>query len=254
MIPLLPGPEFLAHIPDLLGENQEFAALRPITPETVAEVCRRGFMPMGLGGERPDILLVKCHRQRMVLDFGDLHVPRNVPRYAQGLTVHVDRQFSTVLAHLDRSHEESWISPALARAFCALHERSIAGVTLHAVTVHDPDASEDAPPVAGEIGYTVGRVYTSLSGYHTRNGSGWVQMVALGRLLEGRGAAFWDLGMDIPYKRRLGARPVQRDDFLARYRSAATVPPTAAGESRLDEPLLQVAGPWWARELVSRSS
>ncbi len=272
MIPVLPGPEMLPHLAELLPEDQEFAALRPITPEVVAEVCRLGYLPMGLGVEQPNILLIKCHRQRMVLDPADLHVPRNVRRYARGLTVSVDQHFPATLTEIDRYHEDSWISPSLAAAFQALHERPIHGVRLHSLEVGDPHAPRGTVPVAAEIGYTVGRVYTSLSGYHTRNGSGWVQMVGLGRILQQRSAVFWDLGMDIPYKRRLGARPVARREFLQRYRTAAgtAARPTAAtagdelaatvGE-KTDAPvpripgsapaLLQPTGPVPADELVT---
>ncbi|MFW5828349.1 MAG: hypothetical protein ACOCU4_09655 [Alkalispirochaeta sp.] len=248
MIPLLPGPEFLPRLPELLSRDQEFAALHPITPELVAAVCRFGYMPMSLGAERPDILLVKCHAQRMVLELSDLHVPRNLPRYARGLTVEVDRHFSAVLGEIDRYHGESWISPPLAQALQVLHERPVHGVMVHSVEVCDPLAPEGSPPVAAEIGYSVGQVYTSLSGYHTRNGSGWVQMVALARLLERGTAAFWDLGMDIPYKRRLGARPVERKEFLRRYHRAAGSGEGSPNPLHEDGP----RGPLPAHELVSR--
>ncbi|MFO8044202.1 MAG: hypothetical protein R6U25_13450 [Alkalispirochaeta sp.] len=233
MIPLLPGPDLLPRLAELLPEDQEYAALRPITPEVVAQVCRLGYLPMGLGEVYPDILLIKCHRQRMVLDLSDLHVPRNVRRYARGLTVSVDQQFASTLTEIDRYHADSWISPSLAAAFQVLHERPIHGVRLHSVEVDDPDALKGTAPVAAEIGYTVGGVYTSLSGYHTRNGSGWVQMVGLGRILQQRSAAFWDLGMDLSYKRRLGALPVGRREFIQRYRTAAgtTTPPIGASGS-----------------------
>lgn len=48
-----------------------------------------------------------------------------------------------------------------------------------------------------------------------------IQMAALARILERCGFAFWDLGMDIPYKRDLGARELEREAFLERYREAA---------------------------------
>jgi leucyl/phenylalanyl-tRNA--protein transferase len=201
-------------------------------------------MPMGLGEMHPDILLVKCHHRRMVLNLEDLHIPRNVPRYARGLTVSVDQSFSTVLDEIDRYHHDSCISPALADAFRILHDQPHSGVQFHTVEVGDPEAPLEAPPVAGELGYTVGGVYTSLSGYHIRNGSGWVQMGALGCMLRTRRAAFWDLGMDIPYKRRLGATPVDRSEFLHRYRAAADTPD--GGEEHLLTPVEAIS----ARELV----
>ena len=54
--------------------------------------------------------------------------------------------------------------------------------------------NSDDELVAGDLGYTVGGVYTSLTGFHTENNAGSVLLCALGRYLELNGFAFWDLG------------------------------------------------------------
>ena len=76
--------------------------------------------------------------------------------------------------------------------------------------------------LAGEIGYSIGKVYTSLSGFNVRSDAavGTVQLVLLGRWLEQRGYAFWSLGHcyspEMDYKRRLGHRVLPRHAFLDR--------------------------------------
>ena len=75
--------------------------------------------------------------------------------------------------------------------------------------------------VAGEFGVLAGRVYTSYSGYYDEDSAGSVQLVLTGRWLRDAGFAFWDLGMDIPYKRGLGARILGREKFLELFRSAS---------------------------------
>jgi hypothetical protein len=81
------------------------------------------------------------------------------------------------------------------------------------------------PPLAGEIGFSVGRVYTSLSGWtgeRTADSIGTAQLVLLGRWLQRRGYAFWSLGHcyspEMEYKRKLGHRIYPRADFRALLR------------------------------------
>ena len=80
--------------------------------------------------------------------------------------------------------------------------------------------------VAGEIGYSIGSVYTSLSGFSTRGtveaGSGHVQLVCLGKWLQRKGYSFWSMGHcyspEMDYKRQLGHRIYPRADFLAKLK------------------------------------
>jgi Leu/Phe-tRNA-protein transferase len=235
-IHLLPNPTFLPHLPEILGPFEEFGALREISADAVEAVCRHGFMPMGLthGGE--EFLLAKCHLQRCVVDPASIHVPKNTRRYARGLHLAVDRAPSETLAAIDRHHPDSWLTPRLQDALVALvggvrSDASTAGVRVHTIELLD---GTDGTPVAWEIGYAVGTIYTSLTGAHRRNGSGWVQMVALATLLCDAGFTMWDLGMEIEYKIRLGCRLLERDAFLMAYRSAAESPPGAAGTPHVD--------------------
>ena len=76
-------------------------------------------------------------------------------------------------------------------------------------------------PVAGEIGFSVGRVYTSLSGWSGERSTasvGTAQLVLLGKWLQRRRYAFWSLGHcyspEMDYKRQLGHRIYTRDQFL----------------------------------------
>jgi Leu/Phe-tRNA-protein transferase len=82
--------------------------------------------------------------------------------------------------------------------------------------------------VAGEFGVVVGRVYTSYSGYRDEDSAGTVQLVLTGRLLRDSGFAYWDLGMILPYKKRLGARNLSRRRFLDLFfkaQGSSTLPP-----------------------------
>jgi hypothetical protein len=76
--------------------------------------------------------------------------------------------------------------------------------------------------VAGEIGYMIGKTYTSLSGFSKRekeyHNYGTTQLVLLALYLQKNGFAFWNLGQSyMPYKLMLGAKIFEREDFLKRW-------------------------------------
>ena len=128
--------------------------------------------------------------------------------------------------------------------------------TLHAIELHCCEASargktSQSTLIAGELGYSIGRVYTSLSGFstsidsapgslvHVRGvGTGTMQLVLLGRWLQRRGYAFWSLGHcyspAMEYKRQLGHRVLPREAFLAKlqlHRGTLGAPMAACTEN-----------------------
>ncbi len=79
--------------------------------------------------------------------------------------------------------------------------------------------------ISGEIGYKIGKTYTSLSGFTTRekkyNNWGKLQLVLLNDYLKENGYKLWNLGHpQLQYKIDLGAKIYNRNDFLAKWREA----------------------------------
>ncbi len=104
--------------------------------------------------------------------------------------------------------------------------------------------------VAGDLGYTVGACYTSMTGFRraATHGCGTVQLVCTYALLRRCGFAFWDLGMVMKYKEQLGARVVTRREFVEMFypvrstpcelhipAAAAVVPEEEEGEKEEEE-------------------
>jgi Leu/Phe-tRNA-protein transferase len=109
--------------------------------------------------------------------------------------------------------ERSWLFPPLLNSLSDL-STYLRGV--HSVEVWDKDSGD---LVAGEIGYSVGSIYTSMTGFYSKSGCGTIQMAVLGKLLEKEGFKVWDLGMSMPYKIDLGARTIERCEWISLLRS-----------------------------------
>ena len=120
-------------------------------------------------------------------------------------------------------------APAAAAVAEAAEAAEAAAVAVGAAGASSSGAALPArTPLAGEIGFSVGGVYTSLSGWtgeRSHESVGTAQLVLLGRWLQARGYGFWSLGHcyspQMDYKRQLGHRIYPRDDFrqlLRRHR------------------------------------
>ena len=94
--------------------------------------------------------------------------------------------------------------------------------TMHCVELFDEVSDpQHNLPLSGEIGFSIGRVYTSLSGWteeRSAEGTGTTQLVLLGRWLQQCNYSFWSLGHcyspEMDYKRQLGHRIFPRSEFL----------------------------------------
>lgn len=216
---------------------EEFAISRHFDRELFVATCRRGFLPMAAESDtETPWFLIKCHQQREVLDFPDVHISKSTRRAARGKKITVNKNMPAVLEGIAATHWDSWFLPSYVDLLKDIYTHPEPEITICSFEVYDGDAL-----VAGEVGYQCGRVYTSLSGFYTVSGAGTVQLCATARILQFAGFAFWDLGMSVPYKTQLGAKPLERHDFLDRYRHAATEPPVsiATGQTWDCQELLQ---------------
>jgi hypothetical protein len=202
------------------------------SPEFYGALARAGFISIS----HPDADLGLCLLPEMqqayaVLDWDNLHIPRAVRRLIGrgGLvcgdySLRLTRDPAAVIDGIDRAYpDRNWMTGCyrdlmvrMARAWTG--DPRIAAVELREGT--------SGALIGGEIGYSIGRTWTSLSGFLDRREPAWnhlgtLQLVALAGLLLRRGYAFWNLGHPyMQYKLDLGARILPRADFLMRWFAA----------------------------------
>ena len=119
-------------------------------------------------------------------------------------------------------HGSNWLTAKYFDMMQKADENSHINFTMHCIELYDDliDPNHESP-LSGEIGFSTGKVYTSLSGWtEERNaeGTGTAQLVLLGRWLQQCNYMFWSLGHcyspAMEYKRSLGHRVFPRQDFL----------------------------------------
>jgi len=180
----------------------------------VSQLMREGFLPIACA----DFLLPKLHLQRCVIHpLVEIHTPKSIKKKAKKFDFTLNTAFDAVVKGCRKQHgNHCWLYPALVHAFKKIHTNHSRGVRLYSVEVWNSDTGELA---GGELGYTVGSVYTSLTGFTAESSAGSVQLATLGMLLVQHNFTMWDLGMEMSYKRSLGSHCMPRQDFVYFVRS-----------------------------------
>lgn len=215
--------ELEAYIPPYLRRfitpyHGEFCYTRTYHHRLVAQLMMEGFLPIATEG----VILPKLHHERCVIRLPDgLHISKSTRKKSKNFTFTVNRDFDRVVEACRQQHgSRCWLYPELVEVFREIHEpehveaviiptnqggtalnsemtiteRQSCPVRLYSIEVWNEETGE---LVAGELGFTVGSVFTSLTGFTAQSGAGSVQLAALGRLLCTLGFTMWDLGMDM---------------------------------------------------------
>lgn len=179
-----------------------------LQPASLVTAYRRGIFPWPIEGCP---LPWFCPRERAILAFDDLHVPRRLARLARQSPFRftIDQDFQRVMlncAVVKRPEEQgTWITNEMFKAYCELHRLG------HA---HSVEAWEGDELVGGVYGVDAGGAFAGESMFYLRPSASRLALLSLFEHLRGRGLEWIDIQVLTPHMQALGAKLVSRETFL----------------------------------------
>ncbi len=181
-----------------------------LTTTNLLRAYRRGIFPWPIDEY---LLPWCCPEQRAILEFKDLHIPRRLARVQRQMPFNftIDQSFEEVIvscAKVERKGETgTWITSRMIGAYCELHK------TGHA---HSVEAWEGNALVGGLYGVDAGGAFSGESMFSYRSNASKLALLYLIDHLQKKGLDWIDIQMMTPHMKALGAKSIDRSEFLRR--------------------------------------
>ncbi len=189
--------------------------------------AKAGFIAVTDYYEEKELLLPEIQFNYALLNFSDLHISTKVKKLLQkkNLKLEVSQNLDEVVDGIVKLHRHNWLTPKYLNTLKSTQEIDKNFKVISALI------REEGEVIAGEIGYMIGRTYTSLSGFSRRDkvyqNYGTAQLVLLAQYLQSNQFSFWNLGQCyMPYKLMLGAKIYERKTFLKKWHKESAIPLT----------------------------
>jgi leucyl/phenylalanyl-tRNA--protein transferase len=181
-----------------------------LSPQRLLAAYRRGIFPWYSTGEP---ILWWSPDPRMVLFPDAIRITRSLAKTLRhaNYTVKLDTAFAQVIAACaatPRSGQNgTWITAEMQQAYIRLHALGYA---------HSVETWRDGRLVGGLYGVAIGRAFCGESMFSQATDASKIALAHLCRYLVGREFGIIDCQMETAHLTSLGARPIPRDDYLAR--------------------------------------
>jgi Leu/Phe-tRNA-protein transferase len=220
--------------------TRDYYASDDFSPEFYVHQALRGFIAVAHVTQAGNqLLLPQMQKSYCVLEWKNLQITRSLTRslHAGNFRLKVNQKSSDLLDQLVSYHgSKNWICSeyrSLSEKLLQNGMVEVAGFSSKRIRfqLFSIELSDNTGTIiAGELGYVIGSVYTSLTGFCKREkriSLGRIQIVALAKRLQQCGFVFLNLGQPptgglMQYKAELGGSEVPRDGFLEKWYSGIT--------------------------------
>jgi len=181
-----------------------------LSPQRLLAAYRRGIFPWYSPGEP---ILWWSPDPRMVLFPGALRITRSLAKTLRNADYRVtlDSAFAQVIAACAAvprpGQNGTWITTEMQQAYIRLHALGYA---------HSIETWRGGQLVGGLYGVAIGRAFCGESMFSHVTDASKIALAHLCRFLAERGFGIIDCQMETAHLTSLGARPIPRDDYLAR--------------------------------------
>ena len=193
-------------------------------------LAKKGFICTSYDTKGGLVLLPELQFDYAILDFKELHISKKVRNLLDKDTFvfSTNTNFEEVLNSIAVSHKDNWLKDEYQELMMDLYRNNNVENEFE-IKSFELRNSKTNELIAGEVGYSIGETYTSLSGFCLRdkkyNNYGTLQLVLLSKYLQKNKFAFWNLGHPhMEYKKKLGARVHKREEFLKRWFESSLLP------------------------------
>ncbi len=169
------------------------------------------------------VLLPELQYSYAILDFKNLHISKKVKKLLakDDYRFCFNTKFDELLDKFSKQHKDNWLKDEYVELVKKLYSNYNEENNFKIISVELIDNYTNEL-IAGEIGYIIGKRYTSLSGFSSRekkyNNYGTLQLVLLAQYLQKNNFSFWNLGHPhMEYKKQLGCEVYSRSEFLQRW-------------------------------------
>ncbi len=167
-------------------------------------------------------LLPEIQFEYAILDFEDLHIGKKIKKLFKrdDYVFYENYNLEEVLEKIDFYHKkDNWLVDKYKDLILSFKDDKNPNFQIKTFELRQKDTKE---LIAGEVGYVVNKIYTSLTGFCSKekryNNYGKLQLVLLAKHLEKNHYRFWNLGHPyMQYKFDLGAKEYTRLEFLERF-------------------------------------